>query len=96
MKGLDNFLNERSVEGKYTESQMKEQISKMYDEVSLRKFGNAFRKHIDKHFSKSMNQESLRGMSWGELSSYIIGDGSYSVTQTQFRNFMEALGKKIK
>ena len=94
MRALNEFINERSLEGKYTTSEIKAEVSKVYDEISFRKFGNAFRKHVDPHFSKEMNQEALRGMSWGELASYIIGDGDFTIDEVQFRNFMNAVGKK--
>lgn len=91
----NEFLDEGNTDFKFSSEEMKSAISDVYDKISFRKFGNAFRKHIDKFFSKGSNQEALRGMSWGELSSYIIGDGDYSVNETQFRNFMKAVGEKL-
>ena len=76
-----------------TNKEMKDQICKKFNDVSFRKFGNAFRKTIDTTFKAEYNLKSVGGQvdksfSWFELASYIIGDGSYSVTEEQFYNFM--------
>jgi len=68
--------------------EMKNNISKKFDEVSFRKFGNAFRKHIDSFFKQEYNEASLNGMNWSELASYIIADGDYNVTKENYHNFM--------
>jgi predicted lipoprotein len=72
-----------------TTQEMKNNIANKFDEVSFRKFGNAFRKHIDSFFKQEYNEESLNGMNWSELASYIIMDGNYTVTEEQYKNFMK-------
>jgi hypothetical protein len=68
---------------------MKEEISNIFNTVSFRKFGNAFRKHIDYTFKKEYHEEVLNGMRWSEYASYIIGDGNYTVTEEQFNEFIK-------
>lgn len=84
---------------KFYEHQAKETICKMMDEVSFRKFGNAFRKHVDPQFSAFYNMKADGGQVcdtflWSELASYIIGDGCYSVTEEQFNGFMAQVKSK--
>lgn len=76
--------------GEFIEGIAKDNISEIYNNVSFRKFGNAFRKNIDSNFSQEYNLESVVSLSisWKELSSYIIGDGSYSVNEEQYKNFI--------
>ena len=66
---------------------MKNEISKKFNEVSFRKFGNAFRKHIDEFF-KAEYANVGNSYTWSEKASYIIGDGDYFVNEEQFKNFM--------
>jgi len=87
-----------SRDGKLKESYMKSIVSDIFSKVSFRKFGNEFRKHIDKYFSSEYNIERLRssGMTFQELASYIIGDGSYYIESEQdFRNFAKAFNFEI-
>ena len=77
----------------YNEYEAKENIREIFNTVSFRKFGNAFRKHIDKFFKAEYNLASVGGMItadfvWSDVASYIIGDGSYSLTEEQYNNFM--------
>ncbi len=80
----------------YNESQAKKNISEIFNTVSFRKFGNAFRKHINPMFKAEYNLASAGGMvtpsfTWSDVASYIIGDGSYSLTEEQYNNFMKEL-----
>ena len=77
-----------------TNREIKSQITQICCNTSFRKFGNAFRATIDKYFSQEMNKTELKGMSWQEYASYIIGDGNYSVTEEQFQNFKKHLNIK--
>ena len=73
-------------------------ISKAFNEISFRKFGNAFRKNIDEYFSQERRKESLMNtkMNWSELASYIIGDvGYYLRSENDFRAFAKDLGIDI-
>ena len=70
---------------------MKEQICKVFNEVGFRKFGNAFRKHIDPFFKAEYNLPYYKNITWNELASYIIGDGNYSVTEEQYKNFIKEI-----
>ena len=74
-------------------SQEYKEVNRLFNEVSFRKFGNAFRKHIDETFKAEYNLKSLGGQvsadfTWKEYASYIIGDESYYMTKEQFSNFM--------
>jgi hypothetical protein len=72
----------------FTQSFMKETIKEYYNNVSIIKFGKLFRKHIYPYFSAEFNKERIRpNFSWKELSSYIIGDGDYSIQHEQFLSF---------
>lgn len=82
----------------YNELEAKENITEIFETVSFRKFGNAFRKHIDKFFKAEYNLASVGGMVtadfvWSDVASYIISDGSYSVTEEQYKNFMKNFKK---
>ena len=84
--------------GDFNESVAKDEIRRIFDEVSFRRFGNAFRRHINPHFSQDGNLSGgqiggRQGMTWSELASFIIGDGDYSITEQQFNNFMDEFGK---
>ena len=73
-----------------SEIERKKVISNIMGIVSFRKFGNAYRKHIDEFFLASMQYDGgSNDMSWKEKASYIIGDGNYSVTKEQFIKFMK-------
>jgi hypothetical protein len=81
-----------------TERIMKDEINRIFQTVSFRKFGNAFRKHIDDSFRQECNLASVGGQldgswTWSELASYIIGDGSYAVTEKQYKNFIAEFKK---
>ena len=73
------------------ESDRKKVIAQVMNNVPFRTFASKFRKHIDKNFT-AIQQEGLygkSGMTWEENASYIIGDGDYSVTEEQFKNFIK-------
>lgn len=81
-------------------TEMKEQISEIFNQVSFRKFTNAFRKHINPYFTREHNLKSNGGIltssyRFEEFASYIIGDGSYMVTEEQFKNFMNEFNKGL-
>ena len=80
------------------ESEMKQEISEVFDQVSFRKFAHAFRKTIAPWFSRESNLKSNGGRvdanyTFEEHASYVIGDGSYFVTEEQFNNFMKIIKK---
>lgn len=76
-------------------SEIKEEVRLIFIKVPFRKFGNAFRKHVDPMFKAEYNMAAdggmvgVDGMIWSELASYIIGDGSYDITQEQYENFIK-------
>lgn len=83
---------------KYFEHDAKKEITRIFNEVSFQKFGNAFRKHIDPFFAREFHLKSRGGQvcktfTWQELASYIIGDGDYNVTEDQFNAFMKEFKK---
>ena len=83
---------------KFSELEMKDKISDAFDTISFKKFGSLFRKHINPNFSQKINLAGGQiggrtGMSWSELASYIIGDGTYIINQKQFDNFMKEYEK---
>lgn len=76
---------------KFQEDIAKENISKILNNVSFRKFGNEFRKHIMPSFTQEFNADRLTAnYRWSEYASYIIGDGSYYVTEDEYNNFIKA------
>lgn len=93
--------NPYSNDGKLKDSYIKEQIGKAFDEMSFRKFGDLYRKHIDPYFSRANNEKSAggrvdKGLTWKELASYVIGDKVASdYTEAGFRAFAEAAGIKV-
>ena len=72
----------------------------MCDEsVSFRKFGNAFRKHVDSNFRRDMHTKAVGGIvdanfTFEELAGYIIGDGNYRIDQKGFEGFMSCFPEK--
>jgi len=77
----------------FNERQAKEEIAEIFNTVSFRKFGNAFRKHIDPMFKAEYNTTDVGGMVsstflWSDAASYIIVDGSYALTEEQYNNFV--------
>jgi hypothetical protein len=80
------------------EKEIKDQISEVFNQVSFRKFAHAFRKSIAPWFSRENNLKSNGGRvgpnyTFEEHASYVIGDGSYSVTEEEFNNFMKIIKK---
>jgi hypothetical protein len=80
------------------EKEIKDQISEVFNQVSFRKFAHAFRKSIAPWFSRESNLKSNGGrvdanFTFEEHASYVIGDGSYSVTEEEFNNFMKIIKK---
>ena len=72
----------------------KDQICEIFSRVAFRRFGNAFRKHIDYTFARKYHLAEDGGLvdkdfTWNELASYIIGDGEYAVSEEQFNSFMQ-------
>ena len=76
-----------------TQEEIKREIAKTMCSTSFRKFGNAFRKCINKYFSQEMNKTELNGMTWQEYASYVIGDGNYRVTEEQYIQFKKEIFK---
>jgi len=87
------LVNPYNENGIFIDDKGKDNILQIMNNVSFKKFGNEFRKHIDPYFKQEMNLErvnsSKTGMSWSELASYIIGDGSYNLEQEQYENFIK-------
>ena len=72
----------------------KEKIEDIFQKVSFRKFGNAFRKHIDFTFAREYNLKKHDGlvckdMTWQEAASYQIADGNYYINEEKFNSFMQ-------
>jgi hypothetical protein len=71
---------------------MKEIVLDAFSKFSFRKFGDAYRKNIDKYFTAENNAMGLRkGYTWKEKASYIVGD-SYYHDENKFRGFAKDLG----
>ena len=82
----------------FNEYKAKEEIAEVFDMVSFRKFGNAFRKNINENFKAEYNTTDVGGrvsstFLWSDYAAYIIGDGSYSLTEEQFNSFMQEFKK---
>lgn len=96
-KSANPYSNDGNLKPEY----IKEQIGKAFDEMSFRKFGDLYRKHIDPYFSRANNEKSVggsvdKGLTWKDLASYVIGDKAASdYTEAGFRAFAEAAGIKV-
>jgi hypothetical protein len=76
--------------GKFQDDIAKENITEIFNNVSFRKFGNEFRKHIMPGFTQENNSSRLTpNYRWSDFASYIIGDGSYYVTEDEYNNFIK-------
>ena len=93
--------NPYSNDGKLKGSYIQQEFIKAFDEMSFRKFGDLYRKHIDPYFSRANNEKSVGGrvgkdLTWKEQASYIIGDAlPTSFEDSNFRAFAEAAGIKV-
>lgn len=100
---VDSYNKDSNVydsDGNLKENYMKQEISKAFENLNFRKFGNLFRKHIDPNFKRSNNEKNVGGnvdknFTWEEQASYRIGDRGYSVTEEQFRAFAKEAGISI-
>ena len=96
-KSASPFNSEGKLKSNYIDAAIRDAMSK----VSFRKFGNAYRKHINPNFTRANNESRAEGMvgkngmSWQELAGYIIGDGSQLATEEQFRAFAKELGLEV-
>jgi len=78
------------------ENYMKTMVQDAFSKLSFRKFGDIYRKNIDKNFSSERNQICLTGgRTWQDFASYIIWDGSFDVEENEFRGFAKDLGITI-
>ena len=89
-------------EGKLKSSYIDSAIRKAFNSFSLRKFGNAYRKHIDPYFTRANNEArnggnvgGKNGMTWEELAGYIISDDTNLATEEQFSAFAKDLGLEV-
>jgi hypothetical protein len=87
-------------DGNLKENYIYQEISKAFENLNFRKFGNLFRKYIDPNFKRSNNEKNVGGnvdknFTWEEQASYRIGDRGYSVTEEQFRSFAKEAGISI-
>lgn len=89
-----------SSDGKLYEAYSKQKINEAFDNIPFRKFAALFRKHINPNFRRENYLASNGGLvsdtySFREMASYMIGDGSYGVTEDQFRAFAKDAGIEI-
>jgi hypothetical protein len=92
--------NAYNSDGNLKENYMYQEISKAFENLNFRKFGNLFRKYIDPNFKRSNNEKNVGGnvdknFTWEEQASYRIGDRGYSVTEEQFKAFAKEAGITI-
>jgi ppGpp synthetase/RelA/SpoT-type nucleotidyltranferase len=89
--GVDAIVIEKPYRnGNFQEDIAKENITEIFNNVSFRKFGNEFRKHIMPSFTQENNADRLtRNYRWSDFASYLIGDGSYNVTEEEYKNFIK-------
>jgi hypothetical protein len=82
--------------GELQEHYMIAMVQDAFSKVSFRKFGDAYRKNIDKGFKAERYAKNFRrGYTFQEHASYIIGDGSFYVNEDEFRSFAKDLGIPI-
>jgi hypothetical protein len=87
--------NPYSNDGKLKGSYIQQEFIKAIDNMSFKKFGNLYRKHVDPYFSRA-NRVVRKGSTFEELSRYIIGDAlPTSFEESNFRAFAEAAGIKV-
>jgi hypothetical protein len=89
-----------SSDGKLYEEYSKKKINEAFDNMPFKKFISLFRKHINPNFTRENNLKSNGGVvtknfSFQEHAGYVIGDGSYGVTEDQFRAFAKDAGIEI-
>jgi hypothetical protein len=94
--GVDTIMLEKPYRnGNFQEDMAKENIEKIFNNVSFRKFGNEFRKHVSPGFTQENNADRLTAnYRWSEFAGYIIGDGSYYVTEEEYNNFIKNFNTK--
>ena len=84
-------------DGSLFQAYMKDEIGKAFRNLGFKKFANLFRKHVDPSFSRANNTKTAGGQvdkdfTFEELAGYIIGDGTYSITEDQYRAFAKEAG----
>jgi len=84
-------------DGSLFQAYMKDEIGKAFRNLGFKKFANLFRKHVDPSFSRANNTKAVGGQvdkdfTFEELAGYIIGDGTYSITEDQYRSFAKEAG----
>jgi hypothetical protein len=87
-------------DGSLFQAYMKDEIGKAFRNLGFKKFANLFRKHVDPSFSRANNTKSVGGQvdkdfTFEELAGYIIGDGTYTITEDQYRAFAKEAGIDI-
>ena len=89
--GVDTIILQKPYRhGNFQEDIAKDNILEIFNNVSFRKFGNEFRKHIMPSFTQENNASRLTAnFRWSDFASYIIGDGSYYVTEEEYNNFIK-------
>lgn len=93
--------NPYSNDGKLKGAYIQQELLKAMDNMSFRKFGDLYRKHIDPYFKRSMNEKSVggkvgKGFTWEENAAYRIGDAlSSSFEGSSFRAFAKVAGIKV-
>ena len=86
--------NPYNSDGVLKEDYIKQKIYESFTSMNFRKFGDLYRKHIDKNFYRD-NKIIPKGSSFQEVAGYTIGDGSYYVDEEQFRAFAKEAGIEI-
>ena len=88
-------------DGRLKGDYIKQELLKAMDNMSFRKFGNLYRKHIDSFFSRASNEKSVGGMvdknfRFRDLATYIIGDSNPDTFEEKdFRAFAKEAGIDI-
>jgi len=101
---VDRYNEESSPyfrDGRLKGGYIKQELLKSMNNMSFRKFGNLYRKHIDPDFSRASNEKSVGGsvskdMPFEELAGYIIGDSNPDTFEEKdFRAFAKEAGIDI-
>jgi len=92
--GEDIYYKSGKLKGEY----IREQLGNALRKMSFRKFGDLYRKHFDKFFTREDNSHKLTGNdTFRELANYIISDEyfDYEDSEAKFRAFAKDAGIEI-
>ena len=96
VKEYNRRTNPYTFDGQLKGDFIQKGLVKAFNEMSFRKFGDLYRKHIDSFFSKENYQNGLaKNFTWEEKAGYVIGDNSYEGMGDKYKAFAKEAGITI-